>query len=95
MTDIQVPVTGEPLSMEQFASIMAEIEEHHGFYVIKPGSRMIKYVRPSFDTRDMKCFHIRLSTFSSTNETEFSWTDSERPMYERICAWLRGVEVQK
>lgn len=89
--ELPAPVTGEPLSMDQFLSLMQEIGTNHGFYVWRNGSRHIKYVRPSFDMRDGKCFAVAFECLGPA--ATFRWTDSAEPMYNRIMAWLKGEEV--
>jgi hypothetical protein len=45
------------LTVEQFKQVMQRIEKNHRFG--KYGhTKGVKYVRPSFDMRDMKCFYI-------------------------------------
>lgn len=70
------------LTSAQFIQLMQEIDQNHSFG--KYGHRnWVKYVRPDFDMRDGKCFHIKL------DDKVFSSSDCKTTMYEEIMAYLK------
>lgn len=90
--DVKGPVLSDCLTYTQWRAVMNEIWRHHRFgglsWSDKRPCRNIKYVRPSFDMRDGRCFTV------SFDEVTFDFRGSERPMYERIMAWLNGEEAE-
>ena len=73
------------LTKEQYSEIMNRIWKHHRFAV---GGRNIKYVRPNWDMRDGRCFHIQFDN----NEMKFDFRDNDKTMYENIMNWLKEKE---
>jgi hypothetical protein len=78
---------GESLNKIQFDEIMSEIVKHHRFSGnLKKNAnginRYIKYIRPNWDMRDLKCFFIQF------DHKEFDSRDSDDSMYDRIMRWL-------
>lgn len=70
------------LTIEQFTKIITEIRDHHSFG--KYGHHnWVKYVRPSFDMRDGKCFYLVL------DKKEFDSRQCKTTMYEEIMKWLK------
>lgn len=88
MFDFNNIKNGETLTKKQFDEIMTEITKHHRFggrYGQKKEGgvcRYIKYIRPSWDMRDLKCFFI---TF---DEKEFDFRESDDSMFNCIMNWL-------
>lgn len=75
-------IDNKALTQEQFAEIMVEINNHHSFG--KPRhTNWIKYVRPSFDMRDGKCFYIQL------DQKKFDSRECKDTMFEEIMMWLK------
>lgn len=75
----------------EFDLIMSEISKHHRFargWNNPEGQicRSIKYIRPNWDMRDMKCYHI------SFDSKSFDSRGSKDSMYDRIMAWLGGKD---
>ena len=72
------------MTIEEFSELTKFISENHGFRSRKPGGRMIKYVRCSFDTRTNDIFSVILDDmiFSTTNENR------KRDLKKWIYAWL-------
>lgn len=72
------------LDVDQWKEIMNIIAKNHSFG--KYGqTKWVKYVMPSFDMRDGKCFFIKFRY--AGGEIEFSHTD-DKPMYDAILEWL-------
>lgn len=70
------------LTIEQFNEIMKEINGSHSFGRAKH-TNWVKYVRPSFDMRDGKCFYIKL------DYQDFDSRECESTMFEEIMLWLK------
>jgi hypothetical protein len=82
---------GESLNKAQFDEIMAEIVKYHRFGVstkknVNCVNRYIKYIRPSWDMRDLKCFFIQF------DYKEFDSRDSDDSMYDCIMKWLNEYD---
>lgn len=78
-------ITERSLTREQYSEIMNRIWKHHRF---ARGGRSIKYVRPNWDLRDGKCFHIQFDN----NDVKFDFRDNENSMYDNIISWLAEKE---
>lgn len=79
---------GEALSPSQFKTLMNEITRNHRF---GRSGRGIKYVHPTFDMRDGRCFYVNFRGVTGPTEgVAFDFRDSADPMYDRIMAWLGG-----
>lgn len=74
------------LTLEQYYEIMTKIRNEHSFGKHKH-TKWIKYVRPQFDMRDGKCFHIKFEGAFEGNEKIFSQKD-EGLMFDNIMIWL-------
>jgi len=79
-----LPPMGKTLTPDEFKSIMNYIFENHSFGQCH--SRFIKYIRPSFDTRDRRCFHIKF------DDKDIDFRDNGKPMYDNIMNWLKEGE---
>lgn len=73
------------LTKEQYTEIMNRIWQYHCF---ARGGRNIKYIRPNWDMRDGKCFHIAFDN----SGVKFDFRDNEKTMYENIMEWLKVAE---
>lgn len=87
---IESPICSETLSIKQYKEIMNEISRNHRFgslsKSVRDTNRCIKYVRPSWDMRDGRCYYIQF------DEVGFDFRGSERSMFERIMGWLQHGE---
>jgi hypothetical protein len=72
------------LTIDEFKEIMNRIISKHRFAT---GGRGIKYVRPHFDMRDCRCYHIHFDNMDVT----FDYRDNGR-MYDNIMKWLEEKE---
>lgn len=76
----------QSLTKEQYNEIKNRIWQHHRF---AHGGRNIKYIRPSWDMRDGRCFHIEFN-----NHIHFDYQDEGGTMFDKIMAWLKEREVE-
>lgn len=79
-------ITDTSLTKEQYSVILNHIWKHHRF---ARGGRNIKYIRPSWDMRDGKCFYVDFDS----KDFDFR-DDTEVPMFKRIMDWLAEVETK-
>jgi hypothetical protein len=81
---------GDALSKQQFDTIMQEITKHHRFGGWNEDrskvDRYIKYVRPHWDMRDLKCFYVDFDNI------RFDFRQSDESMFDRIMKWLNGSD---
>lgn len=81
------PKYGRPLTTAQFKIITNEIMEFHRFGI---SGRMIKYIHPTFDTRDSSIFHVIFRGLLDPIEgKEFDFRDNEIDMFDNIMCWLK------
>jgi len=83
---------GRPLSTDEFRQLQREIMSFHRFGI---GGRMIKYILPTFDTRNSTIFHIEFhGMFEPVKEGKvFDYRDNATSMYENIMAWLMSAKT--
>jgi hypothetical protein len=74
------------LTPQQFKDLMALIQRNYAF---GHGGK-IKYIDPSFDMRDGKCFSINFRNGMHT-EKRFTFRDVKDSMYNDIIVWLKDI----
>lgn len=74
------------LTPKQFKDLMALIQSKYAF---GHGGK-IKYIDPSFDMRDGKCFNINFRN-GMHKEKRFTFREVENSMYNEIVVWLKEI----